>query len=272
MKTILIPTDLGPDTANLLAYAIPLGIAEGTVLYFVHATQASTHEAETALQQAVSQAFADSQAATQYRTLVRETDFSPELIRQLVDELNADLVVMATGEHGGLERTFFGASVTSLIAMLSCPVLALPRRYPAGSIRSIGYATDLVDLSERLREIVPFARRLNAQIDVFHVYPIFPEQISVEGFPTVETLRTLRQQNQYEAVNLHFIKTPSDNDVQGGIHQFIQAYKPDLLVMCHRPRGLFDRMVFNVGETLGVAQKPEIPLLALSEKTACRIM
>lgn len=40
MKTILISTNLGPDAANLLAYAIQLSNAEGTVLYFIHATQA----------------------------------------------------------------------------------------------------------------------------------------------------------------------------------------------------------------------------------------
>ncbi|MFN3664542.1 MAG: universal stress protein [Sediminibacterium sp.] len=272
MKTILIPTDLGADTSNLLTYAAHLAVSEEAVLYIMHAAPGDVSIAETTLQEVIRFALIGFENRVNYRMIVREAEFSSALINELVEELNADLLLLAAGEHTGLGNLLFGTPVTNLIATLSCPVLALPRSYAARPIHSIGYATDLVDLAERLQEIVPFARRLNAQIDVFHVYPVFPEQVSVQSYPTAQTVRLLRRQNDYEAINLYFIKTDSDNDLPGGIHQFIEGYKPDLLVMCHQPRGLFDQLIFNAGDTLSVAKKPEVPLLALSAKSACKIM
>lgn len=272
MKTILIPTDFGADTSNLLLYAAHLAVSEEAILYIMHATQGDVSIAETNLQEAIRFALSGFESRVNYRMIVRAAEFSPALIHELVEELNADLLLLTTGEHIGLGNLFFGTPVTNLIATLSCPVLVIPRNYAARPIHHIGYATDLVELTERLQEIVPFARRLNAQVDVFHVHPVFPEQVSVQNYPTSQKAELLRRQTDYQAINLYFIKTDSDNDLQGGIHQFIDAYTPDLLVMCHQPRGLFDQLIFNAGDTLSVAKKPEVPLLALSGKTACKIM
>lgn len=76
----------------------------------------------------------------------------------------------------------------------------------------------------------------------------------------------------YGKINLHFIKTPLDNEPVTGIREFIKSYKPDMLVMCHKPRGLFDKLLLDSGVTPAIIKASSIPILALNEKTACKLM
>jgi nucleotide-binding universal stress UspA family protein len=85
-------------------------------------------------------------------------------------------------------------------------------------------------------------------------------------------LSQLHKENNYDKINLHFIKTPLDNEPITGIRQFIKSYKPDMLVMCHKPRGLFDKLLMDSGATTAVIKTSPIPILALNQKTACKLM
>lgn len=45
-----------------------------------------------------------------------------------------------------------------------------------------------------------------------------------------------------------------------------------MLVMCHKTRGLFDKLVLDNGATNAMVKTSLIPILALNQKTACKIM
>lgn len=42
--------------------------------------------------------------------------------------------------------------------------------------------------------------------------------------------------------------------------------------MCHKPKGLFDKFVLDSGTTISVVKTSPIPVLALTQKSACKIM
>jgi nucleotide-binding universal stress UspA family protein len=171
-----------------------------------------------------------------------------------------------------LGLTFFESHVSELINEISCPVLSVPHDYHDLQVDRIGYATELYDLSERIKEIIPFARLFKANIEAFHIYPVFPQEVDVEKFNVKAALSKLSKDNHYDKINLHFIKTLHDNQPVSGIREFLNTYKPDMLVMCHKPRGLFDKLILDTGTTNALVKTSPVPILALNQKTACRIM
>jgi nucleotide-binding universal stress UspA family protein len=274
MKNILVPTDLLDCSKNTLMYAINLSKISKTNLVFYHA--ASTNETTTnaeftatikELYNSIDFVFDENFI----KIIIEKTKFTNKRIVSIVKEHEIDLVLMGTNVDN-LKTTFFGSHVSELIDELDCPVLSIPHGYSNYFIDRIGYATELTDIKERLKEIVPFAKLFNASIEAFHVYPVFPQSVDVATYDVKTALNQLKSSNNYDKINLHFIKTAFDNEPVTGIREFLKSYKPDILVMCHKPKGLFDKLLLDSGTTHSVSKVSPIPLLALNQKTSCKIM
>lgn len=274
MKNILIPTDLTECTRNTLKYAISLGNKSKAKLFFYHAHKEKDQDIKEFGLDFLKNIFSELDLnikTAQSELTIENSEFSDEQIKRIVEKYNIDLVIMGAS-HEGLKTTFFGSHVSELINDVACPVLSIPHGYSSINIDRIGYATELSDITTRIKEIVPFAKLTNASIEAFHVYPVFPQIINVEKYDTKHVLSMLQKENNYDKINLHFVKTPFDNEPVTGIREFIKTYKPDMLVMCHKPRGLFDKLLMDSGATISVVKASPIPILALNQKTACKIM
>ncbi len=274
MKNILVPTDLTNCTQNTLKYAISLSVKSNTKLFFYHASTTKDTDVKEYAIKYIKDAFSELKLNfenAQTELIVENGQFHNAQLKTVIDKYNIDLVVMGASNEG-IRTTFFGSHVSDLINDVACPVLSVPHDYSSLNIDRIGYATELVDITTRIKEIVPFAKLTNASIEAFHVYPVFPQMINVEKYDTKHVLSELHNKNNYDKINLHFVKTPFDNEPVTGIHEFIKTHKPDILVMCHKPRGLFDKLVMDSGATPSVVKTSHIPVLALNQKTACKIM
>jgi nucleotide-binding universal stress UspA family protein len=272
MKNILVPTDLTNCTLNTIKHALSLCSKTNTKLFFYHSSMFKFTKSDA--QNIILNAFKELNFfydESMFDILIEENDFSNINIKNVIDKNNIDLVIMGTSPKGpGL--TFFESRVTELINEISCPLLSVPHDFLDLQIDRIGYATELYDLSERIKEIIPFARLLDASIEAFHVYPVFPQEVNIEEFNVKQVLSRISDVNQYSKINLHFVKTSHENELAHGIREFLKIYKPDLLVMCHKPRGLFDKIVLDSGVTNAIVKTSPIPILALNRKTACKIM
>lgn len=274
MKNFLIPINHADSSESILIYAISLGVKSKAKLFFYHATDSSNESNKEGYTQSIKNAFRKLNLDFEdelVEIIVERAGFSNSVIKELIDKHHIDLVIMGASKEG-LKTTFFGSHVSDLINMVSCPVLSVPHKHLPFSIDRIGYATELIDISQRVAEIVPFARLFNASIEAFHVYPVFPQTIDVETYDVKKSLKQLRDENHYEKIDLHFIRTPFDNEPVKGIREFLSVYKPDLLVMCHKPKGLFDKLLDGTGATVSVVKTSAIPILALNQQTACKLL
>jgi nucleotide-binding universal stress UspA family protein len=165
----------------------------------------------------------------------------------------------------GFEKTFFNSYISDLINEITCPVITFPHGYTNFKIEKIGFASELFDITKRLHTIVPFAKRFNAHIEIFHVYPVYPEAADINKYNTEKFLDKLKRLNTYDNMSIKFIKTTFDNEPVTGIKKYIDTEKPDLLVMFHKPRGLFDKLALDEGATPSIIRKSEIPILALNK-------
>jgi nucleotide-binding universal stress UspA family protein len=274
MKNILIPTDLTDCTQNALKYAISLSVKSKTKLFFYHASVTRETGIKEQASKSIKSIFRElklNYKNSKTEIIIENAHFSNALIKSAIEKYNIDFVLMGTS-HDGLRITFFGTHVSELINELNCPVLSIPHGYSKIKIDRIGYATELYDLSERVRKIVPFAKQFDASIEAFHIYPVFPQIIDVEKYDSKKTLSGLRNENSYKKIKIHFIKTSYDNELIIGIREFIKSYKPDLLVMYHKQRSFLDKLFMDSGATPTVVKLSPIPILVLNEMTTGKLI
>jgi nucleotide-binding universal stress UspA family protein len=274
MKNILVPTDLTENTYNAVKYSINLGVKSNSKLFFYISGSANEHDTKEKGLKFVRDIFTElhlnfETAGVEF--IIESIPFSDSLIEIAIDKYDSHLVVLGS-DHESSKTTFYGGHISELINEVSCPVLSIPQAYTNIDIKRIAYATELHDLTKRIKKVVPFARLFDASIELFHVYPVYPLVVDVEKYNVKKKLDKLKEKNDYEKIELHFIKTPFSNEPVKGIREFVRTFNPDLLVMFHKPRGLFDKLAFDSGATPAVAKTTPVPLLAINKKTAFKIM
>ena len=274
MKNFLIPTDLSECTKSTIKYAVNLGIKSKAKLFFYHANEKKEISNSVIIKDLVKKSFSDLNVNFkdfQTEFITEACDFSNQNILKLSADYSIDLIIMGAS-HDGIKTTFFGSHVSDFINDANCPVLSVPHSYNYTDIDTIGFASTLYDLKTRIKEIIPFARLLNAGIEIFHVYPVFPQKVDVKKYNSEKILAQIKFEYSYDKINFCLIKTPFMNEPVTGIREFVNSHNPDILVMYHKPRGLFDKLVLDFGTTISVVKTSPVPVLALTRKTACKIM
>ncbi|HNW98298.1 MAG TPA: universal stress protein [Bacteroidales bacterium] len=272
MKNILIPTDLSDCTRDTLKYAIKFSVKSNTKLFFYHISEKAgiTSYMKDFIGKIFSEMNIDMNSF-QAEYITDKGDFTNEKIKRTIKKNDIDLVIMGAS-HEAFRNTFFGTFVSDLINEVGCPVLSVPHGYKGNGIETIGFASELFDLKKRIKEIIPFAKLFDANIEVFHVYPVYPKVVDIETFNVEKVLTQIKKENDYEKISLHFIKTGFDNEPVKGIMKYLNTNKPDLLVMSHKPRGLFDKLSLDKGATTSVIKSSSFPILALNKKSKKKIM
>lgn len=274
MKNILIPTDLADCTAKTLEYAIILGDRSHSKIFFHTISQKQKPWFPEYFISCIKQKCDGLKIdfdRLQTEFISDEDAFSNEHIKKTVKKHKIDLLIMGAG-HEGHRITFFGSHVTDLINVVNCPVLLVHQSQHDFKMERIGFASELFDLSTRIKTIIPFARLFDAAIDVFHVYPVYPQEVDVKKFDLEKVLGKIKRENDYKNINIQFVKTAFDNEPVTGIRKYINTAKPDLLVMFHKPRGLFDKLALDEGATPSVIKTSSVPILALNKKSYLKLM
>lgn len=269
MKNILVPTNLSHNSDNVLKYAIHMAFKGNYKLMFYIANinnPVLTREYALKHITSVFKALNIDFAKVQTDFIIEDTFFSNTQIKAVIDKYSIHLVLIET--HPKLyKNTFYDTQVLDLIDNAHCPVLLISPDHTDLGIERLGYATELYDLPERIKEIMPFVKKMEASIEVFHVYPVYPQNVDLNEYNVKNALLLLREESNYEKINMYFVKTNANNEIVEGISEFLKVYKPDMLVMYHSPRGIFDKLLMDSGTTLSVLKVSRIPVLILNHKT-----
>jgi len=273
MKNILIPTDLADCTKDTLKYAIHFSVKSNSKIFFYHSSETIKSGDTDELKDFVQRVFFDvdidiNQVQVEYIT--EKGLFSNDHIKKIIKKHSIDLV-MICAHHDGFHTTFFGSLFSEIINEVSCPVLSIPHDYSSFKMDRIGFASELFELKRRIKSIIPFARLFDATVEIFHVYPVYPQIVDVEKINKEKELERIKRENNYEKISFSFIKTPFDNEPVKGILKFLNSNKPDLLVMAHKPRGLFDKLALDSGATISVEKTGSVPILAFNKKAITKI-
>lgn len=280
MKTIVIPTDFSANADLAVTLALRINRELPCRFIFLNISQPEIPVSLTGQQHSEAlENFAVLQKeklrkhveelgiqASSKREILHVVRLSPlvsESIAEVADQYKADLIIMGTTGASGLKKFFFGSNASNTIQNSKVPVIAVPSSYQGGKIEQIALATDLINPEPKINKVLEFVRIFDAHLQLVHVYPNYPEMVKLDTFPNRDFIKELREKLNYSKIELFFMHTRKENDIHGGLQEFVRVYKPDMLVMFTHKRSFWDK-IFDGSRTEEVVYTTKVPLLAIS--------
>jgi len=194
LKNILIPVDFSDGSMEALKYGRALGVASCAVVHAIYAMEPTAIVAD--LNGAPIMPPLDCEIATQRgvdldellskdapKGLVYTTEsrigYPPDVIKDMIKETLADLVVISTHGRTGLNRLFFGSVTERVIHEGHCPVLVLKAeqdRYCESPFRLKKILLPM-DLTKHSKQVIQYAMdwacKFGAEVTLAHFIPSF---------------------------------------------------------------------------------------------------
>ena len=295
---ILCPVDFSGPSAKALTYAAALARwhrAELAVLH-VHQIQISPlltvgpyigpvapmtlSTAERAQLEATLTRFVGDEATRDVRTttaLIEDANV-PASILSHAEGVGADLVVLATEGHSGIERLMLGSVAERVLRKAACPVVTVPRRAPAEqspqSVRNVLCSIDFSDSSTAALELAAaWATKAGARLTALHVIEL-PVQASAlpEYLPLRDRLITDARESLDTLIPLA-LRQSRDFETQVAVGRpgpeilrAAETHSADLIVMGVRGRNAVDLAVLG-SATQHVLRRASCPVLAVHGKS-----
>jgi nucleotide-binding universal stress UspA family protein len=198
--------------------------------------------------------------ATGYRLeLVNKIDTVDSII-SFAQKESANYIIISTRGAGTLKK-LYGTNTSSLISKSPLPVICVPSSCRVKPVSKLLYASDMTNYEQELKQVVSFARPINATIEMLHVaYPfelILDKQLAEQS---------LSKKVGY-GVNLHYTGHGGGAPLMALIGAAIKISKTDLLVMfTNQERSFFER-VFLSSSAQTYSFNAKVPMLSF-KKTA----
>jgi len=282
MKKILIPTDLSANAANAVLYALHISKAFELKPVFFYVThkdiltstphdaynelvEENKADAKEALKKSVESTFSAINQNFDESAYEFKVNFGADAANEIEEEIEAheyELIVMGTQGASGLKKVFLGSNASSIIKNVKTPVLAVPFSAKYKLIETIAIATDFVHIQDELNVILPFVETFKASLQFFTIHPTFPSYFNPESEEVKNIASKLIETSGYEKITHSVVNRADDNDIEGGILDFVGATKPDILVMFPKEKSWLDALLSN-SNTKSIAEEIQIPLLSI---------
>jgi nucleotide-binding universal stress UspA family protein len=187
IRSIVVATDFSPLSEAAAARAVTLAKLDGAAVHLVHALSLPLlvspydvamppnvwEDLRAAAERQIEQQRAqiEGEGVKQATAEIAEASDPAQAIAAAVESHRADLVVMGTHGHRGLEHAILGSVAERTLRHATCPILAVKEEAAraAEPIRRILLAVDFSPDSDRAVELTAgLAGRLGAHVDVVH--------------------------------------------------------------------------------------------------------
>jgi nucleotide-binding universal stress UspA family protein len=171
-------------------------------------------------------------------------------LNNIAEEINPFAIVMGSHNVKGLERIVFGSTTVSVVRHSHYPVFAIPADFKKFSMNNVVLAADLEDIPDRLSsKITEVIQKLGANLHIVHVKN---KEETKRPDALLEKLNVLSP--SYETIE--------HKKVHGGLRNYVQDIKADLLILLPHEHNLIDRLFFKV-HTEDIITSMSIPVLAI---------
>ena len=177
----------------------------------------------------------------------------------IVKEEKIDLILIGTEGANWLRRYLGGTHAASVANTSECPVITVPAKAAIRKIRNIVYATDLLYIEQEMKDLIAFARVLDAWVHVLHV---FSRKEYMQSFNSTEWINRARYNFDY--MKITFCGS-ADNDVVEGIESCIGKENADLLAIFSNHKNYAERMIMD-SVSLEETMKAEVPVLTFYKR------
>lgn len=188
------------------------------------------------------------------RCIVSYSDQVAEKIVEEAANFHARLIIM--GSHGitGFRKALFGSTAAFVIHRSAIPVLTVPERNRKTGLHQVYLASDLQQIRDELKVLLPLTRSMKAHITIVHLqYGRLNESLIID----TKKMAARRK-------DLSFRSVPADiaRKLNEQLQDTLIANKADLLVMSPHKKNFWNRMLLG-SKTEDMAGVLQVPLLSL---------
>lgn len=272
VKRILFPTDFSEKTENALPFLVDMAKKTKSEIVFFNAyriPQMITDLPYDAIEEEVKTMEKASlsnlsniidKVKEQYpemdtNCVSRAGEFAAEL-KDVVEDYNISLIVMATKGVEGIATSIFGTHAATAIESVNCPVIVVPQQTPFSTIKNIAFASEYHESDiETIQFLADIADLFDAKLTVVNVYA---ENLILERLRTNEFQDIVKESVKYPMISFKYLK---GDDVYATIENYVEENDVDLIAMTTHHRKLFEKL-FQQSITKKMVKHGKTPLMA----------
>ena len=271
---ILIPTDFSELSKVAIQYAVDMGKDLEVNIMLLHVIDTSapsrarvgSHKLQEALKTSSERAMKELLGSIK-KDIGHNIDISYEItsgtsigkyVEMAAVKNDIDIVCIGTKGASGLKKILFGSNAASIIESSSIPVLTIPEFARYKGVKNIVYSSDFYNLEKELDLIIPFAKLMDAWIQVLHI------DKDNEGFEgdLQQKEKSLIKDFSYQKIKMTELKIDS---VVIGINKFVEDVDADMVIMFTHHTNFIEK-VFQKSVTQNTAFQTRIPLFTFQKE------
>jgi nucleotide-binding universal stress UspA family protein len=275
MAKILVPTDFSSNSKAGLRFAIQLASQNKYELTFFHSYYTTNltsmsvvdfadyekkhaDKIQRKLNQFVESVYRDMDVVSKSKKCVINSGvFADSNIREYAQKNKFDFICISTRGAGKLNK-IFGTNSSSLITHSIVPIIVVPHNYRRSEIKTVIYASDLVNIKSELKKVIEFTKSLKAKAEILHFnYP-------TETDTNKNTIDELVKKNR-DIIKLHIENINLYNSLISNIETVIKRSKPSMMIMfTQQNRSFFDK-IFHSSNSANYSFNAKVPLLVFNK-------
>ena len=276
MRKILVLTDFSENSTNALKYACELFKHDISKFIIMHAYQDEIYtddslitrgdlenvtknisaKSKSQLEDILKQIKSASQNAKHSYIIKSSNSMLLDETNKIVEDENIDIIVMGTHGKAKDNKLTFGSHTLQVLRYVCCPVLAIPENFEHKHPKHILFSTDyLIPYKKReLKLLNDLASSSKAIIDVLYISR--SRTLSLRQEDNQNFIKEVLGQNKINFTTLNA------KSISKTIHEYINEYEVDMLVMVNTRHSFLENILFQT--TIDkVSLNVDIPFLAL---------
>lgn len=273
MRSIVVPVNFAPSSANAARYAADLALAIGADIYLINVFQIPVSLAEVPMPQSVFDEVRDSglELVENLKTELTErtggkikitADMQTGVVEAKIEAVCKQekpfLVVMGASGNN-LENIINGSTTIRAVRHLPYPVLVIPEKAVFHSIKKIAVACDQEDIDAGIPDNIVFLNELSgllkARLEVVHVLTDGEESAA----EAIEEYNVWKKDVAALNPEMHFVRRPR---VEEGINDYLASHKADWLMVFPKSHSVLE---FHRSRTKQIVQSCVLPIMSVHE-------
>lgn len=267
MKTITVPVDMSPESANALRYAWQMAHDLNSnleVVYVMDSIFEGSKASASGFLSGYSNTMQSELDAFIRTSLQAEKGWDSEKTASKVlfgfpdasliaHSVHSDLMVIGANGHGRISRRVFGSVSAEVSRSARCPVLMVPDGATWYGLKDIVYTSDFTSLDPvRIVEAGAFAQRFGAEMHFVHVS--MADEVVQNLQSKFEAVMSMLPFNLRKTV----IERVTGDSVIEALYEYAASHKADLLVFVAHERRFWESLMHKsiTSEILADAKMP----------------
>lgn len=274
MLNILVPTDFSDLSKVAIRYAVDMAKKMKGKVTLLHVIDTAQHASSMRLRLSSLIDELVKMAEEDFESVLAEANksnkggkpikHSIELGSSFVDAVaryakknKANLIIIGTHGASGLKKVVMGSNAASLLEASSIPVLAIPAEATFKKIKSVVYATDLLNIAKEFKTMLAIVSHEKPMVHIIHVAPDKKAAMLAE-----DKINKVVIKAGYKNV---LVRVLVNENTPAAISNYVKKLKVDMLTMFPHKHGFFERL-FKPSVTKQLSFLNSAPLLAFKSK------